>query len=72
VSEIQVTGFRGSLDNVPEPMDGLYVFSTQGFVGACLESTGAKNVRFEWERPVRSGLNAGVRVETLRFAVSWR
>ncbi len=72
VSEIQVTGFRGSLDNVPEPMDGLYVFSTQGFVGACLESTGAKNVRFEWEKPSRTGLNAGVRLETLRFAVSWR
>jgi hypothetical protein len=72
VGEFQHVRFRGSLTDVPETMNGLYVFSTQGFVGACLESVGAKSVRFEWDRPSTSGAHSGVRVETLRFQVSWR
>jgi len=72
VGDLDGHGFRGSLDNVPESMNGLYVFSTQGFVGACLEGAGAKNVRFEWQRPGTTGTHSGVRVESLRFNASWR
>jgi hypothetical protein len=65
-------GFGASLDAVPESMNGLYAFSTQGFVGACLEGAGAKGVRFEWARPTPSGVHAGVPSESLGFQVSWR
>jgi hypothetical protein len=68
VFDVTSRGFSGELSLVPEPMNGLYVFSTNGFVGACLELAGADNVRFDWRQPRRDGSLQDVATETLEFS----
>ncbi len=63
--------FTGDLSDVPSTLNGVYVFSTQGFVGTCLELSGAKNVTFEWNRPTPTGEQDGIPVECVRFTARW-
>ncbi len=71
VFDVGPKGFRGELSIVPEPMNGLYVFSTNGFVGACLELAGAEGVRFQWASPQRDGTLDNIPTETLAFSASF-
>jgi hypothetical protein len=65
------SGFSGELSLVPAQMNGLYVFSTNGFVGACLTLAGCENVRFTWDSPRKEGSLDGIPTDTLAFVVSF-
>jgi len=71
VLEASDDSFVGELEGIPSPIDGLYVFSTQGFVGECLQRAGAGSVRFDWREPTRRGQLSGVQLENLRFEARW-
>lgn len=71
VAKVTKSGFSGELSLVPTQMNGLYVFSTNGFVGACLALAGAENVRFTWESPRRESNVEGISTDTLDFSVQF-
>lgn len=71
VSDVTNRGFSGELSLVPAQMNGLYVFSTNGFVGACLALAGCENVQFTWDPPRTEGSVDGVSTDTLDFSVSF-
>jgi hypothetical protein len=69
--EIRANGFLGVLSGIPSSMNGLYVYSTRGFVSACLESAGARNVELSWEAPVAEPSRGDAPLESIRFAAEW-
>jgi hypothetical protein len=71
VTRVTNSGFSGELSLVPAQMNGLYVFSTVGFVGACLALAGCENVAFTWDSPQKEGSVDGVPTDTLGFEVSF-
>jgi hypothetical protein len=71
VREVTGRGFSGELSLVPAQMSGLYVFSTNGFVGACLALAGARDVSFQWESPRRESTVSGIPTDTLAFSVTF-
>lgn len=70
--ELDDKGFVGEISDVPASMNGLYVYSTQGFVSTCLERAGASDVVLDWRRPIKSGSIEGVDLERLTFSAAWR
>jgi hypothetical protein len=71
VLEVGANAFTGELESIPAPINGLYSFSTQGFVGECLHRAGAGSVRFAWRESKRQGELRGVPLESLRFEARW-
>jgi len=69
--ETKPGAFRGELYKVPAHIDGFYVSSTVGFYRGALEGVGARDITFEWEKPVSDGAHAGTPVERVRFRVTW-
>jgi hypothetical protein len=64
--------FVGELSGLASCMDGLYVRSTEGFVGAALEIAGARDVRMEWADPAPEGEVQGIVTERVAFTATWK
>jgi hypothetical protein len=71
VESIGEREFTGTLENVPECMSGLYAESTNGFVSACLELSGATGASVEWLSQQPAGALAGVPITSWRFRARW-
>lgn len=63
--------FVAELGKLPQPMAGVYVSSTRGFVHAALELAHARGVEVFFEPAVPDGKLEGVPLLRTRFAVTW-
>lgn len=63
--------FDAELVRVPQPLAGIYVSSTRGFVHAALELARGRDVEVTFEPAVADGKLEGVPLVRARFAVRW-
>jgi len=68
---VQKGRFDGELAQIPACMNGIYRCATAGFISGAVELVGAKQARFEWQRPTPDGEIEGVPLEKVRFSALW-
>ncbi|NUP06688.1 MAG: hypothetical protein HOW73_11595 [Polyangiaceae bacterium] len=63
--------FEAELTKMPEPMAGLYVSSTRGFVSAALSAAGARDADIVMAPPGPDGREGPVPLLRARFVATW-